>query len=425
VIGFSSDGAQLLVQTSMNGDKSRIALLDLATGDDVRTIAADDSCDVWNSWWAPQVMRDPTTHDVQAVGFDYLIPRWTVIDPAVKDDFAALGRLGRGAFTIDSRDDADRLWVVRYVSPSQPPNYVLYDRATRTTEPIFDTMPALNGVALTTTRPVTYAARDGLVIPAYLTLPAGVEPRNLPFVIMPHGGPWARDSYGFDPWVQLLANRGYAVLQPNFRGSVGYGKAFLNASTEQWGVGAMQHDLTDGVRWAVAEGIADPKRVAIMGGSYGGYATLAGIAFTPDLYACAVDIVGPSNVATLFESMPPYWKVRKVRWRLRVGDVEGDAEFNRRISPLFHADAIRAPLLIGHGANDPRVKLSESEAIAAALRERNLPVTLVVYPDEGHGFVRPENNLDFVGRVEEFLARYLGARAEPWREVPGSSAEVR
>ena len=286
-------------------------------------------------------------------------------------------------------------------------------------------MPALDGYALTTTRPVTYAARDGLVIPAYLTLPPGVEPRNLPFVIMPHGGPWARDSYGFDPWVQLLANRGYAVLQPNFRGSVGYGKAFLNASTEQWGVGAMQHDLTDGVRWAVAEGIADPKRVAIMGGSYGGYATLAGIAFTPDLYACAVDIVGPSNVATLFESMPPYWKVRKVRWRLRVGDVEGDAEFNRRISPLFHADAIRAPLLIGHGANDPRVKLSESEAIAAALRERNLPVTLVVYPDEGHGFARPENNLDFVGRVEEFLARHLGGRAEPWREVPGSSAEVR
>jgi dipeptidyl aminopeptidase/acylaminoacyl peptidase len=425
VIGFTGDGTQLLVQTSMNGDKSRIALLDMATGDEVRTIAADDSCDVSNTWWAPEVMRDPATHEVQAVGFDYLIPRWTVIDPAVKDDFEALGRLGRGAFMIAGRDDADRLWVVRYASPSRPPNYVLYDRATRTTEPIFESMPALNGYALTTTRPVTYAARDGLVIPAYLTLPPGVEPRNLPFVIMPHGGPWARDSYGFDPWVQLLANRGYAVLQPNFRGSVGYGKAFLNASTEQWGVGAMQHDLTDGVRWAIAEGIADPKRVAIMGGSYGGYATLAGIAFTPDLYACAVDIVGPSNVATLFESMPPYWKVRKVRWRLRVGDVEGDAEFNRRISPLFHADAIRAPLLIGHGANDPRVKLSESEAIAAALRERNLPVTLVVYPDEGHGFVRPENNLDFVGRVEEFLARYLGARAEPWREVPGSSAEVR
>lgn len=425
VIGFNEDGTQLLAQTSMNGDKSRIVLLDLTTGDETRTIAADDSCDVWNTWWAPEVMRDPATHNVQAVGFDYLIPRWTVIDPAVAPDFEALGRLGRGVFTIASRDDADKLWVVRYASPSLPPVYVLYDRMTRTTQPIFETMPALDGHTLAATKPVTYTARDGLVIPAYLTLPSGVEPRNLPFVIMPHGGPWARDDYGFDPWVQLLANRGYAVLQPNFRGSVGYGKAFLNASTEQWGVGAMQHDLTDGVRWAVAEGIADPKRIAIMGGSYGGYATLAGIAFTPDLYACAVDIVGPSNVATLFESMPPYWKVRKVRWRLRVGDVEGDAEFNRRISPLFHADAIRAPLLIGHGANDPRVKLSESEAIAAALRERNLPVTLVVYPDEGHGFARPENNLDFVGRVEEFLARHLGGRAEPWREVPGSSADVR
>ncbi len=425
VLAFDSGGRELLVQTSMDGDKSRIALLDLATGRETRTIATDDSCDVWNVWWTPQVLLEPSTYAVQAVGFNYLIPRWRVIDPVLREDFEALTRLCGSAFTIQSRDDADRLWLVGALSSAAPTRYFLYDRATQRGELLFETMPELSGHSLAPRQPVTYPARDGLTIPAYLTLPPGAEPEKLPLVILPHGGPWARDDYGFDPWVQLLANRGYAVLQPNFRGSLGYGKAFLNAATAQWGVGAMQHDLTDGVRWAIAGGIADPERVAIMGGSYGGYAALAGIAFTPELYACAVDMVGPSNVATLFESMPPYWQVRRLRWKLRVGDVETDEALNRRISPLFHADAIRAPLLIGHGANDPRVKLSESEAIAAALRARNLPVTLVVYPDEGHGFARPENNLDFLGRVEEFLAQHLGGRKEPWREVPGSSAELR
>jgi dipeptidyl aminopeptidase/acylaminoacyl peptidase len=273
-------------------------------------------------------------------------------------------------------------------------------------------------------QPKEFQARDGLTIPAYLTLPPGMAPRGLPLVLLVHGGPWARDSYGFDPWVQLLANRGYAVLKVNFRGSTGFGASFLNAGNLQWGVGSMQHDLSDAVGWAIAEGVADPQRVAIVGGSYGGYATLCGLAFTPQLYRCGVDIVGPSNVATLFESMPPYWQVRKLRWKLRVGDVESDTELNRRISPLFHANAIRAPLLIGHGANDPRVKLSESEAIAAAVRANGRQVAFVVYPDEGHGFVRPENNLDFFGRVEEFLAVHLGGRAEPWRAVEGSSVQV-
>jgi dipeptidyl aminopeptidase/acylaminoacyl peptidase len=221
-----------------------------------------------------------------------------------------------------------------------------------------------------------------------------------------------------------MANRGYAVLQVNFRGSTGYGRAHLNAGNRQWGIGSMQHDLSDAVTWAIDQGIADPKRVAIFGGSYGGYAALAGITFTPDLYACAVSMVGPSNVKTLFESFPPYWSVRKKRWQLRVGDVEGDEDWNRRISPLFHVDRIQAPLLIGHGANDPRVKQAESDAIVAAMRQRNLPVAYVVYSDEGHGFARPENNLDFMGRVEEFLSQHLRGRKEPWREVAGASAQV-
>jgi dipeptidyl aminopeptidase/acylaminoacyl peptidase len=424
IIGFTREG-QLIVQSNIGSEMSRLVLLDAQTGRQIREIAADPRSDVWNVWLTPQVLLDPETHAVQAVGFDYLKPEWRVVEPALAADFEVLHKLGAGVFTVDSRDHADRRWIVRTYGDTEPAAYYLYDRGARKAEFLFESMPQLKGCVLAPMRPVTYVARDGLTIPAYLTLPPGVDGRNLPLVLMPHGGPWARDDWGFDPWVQLLANRGYAVLQPNFRGSTGYGKSFINRSTRQWGVGAMQNDLTDGVKWAVAQGIADSARVAIMGGSYGGYAALAGVTFTPQLYACAVDVVGPSNVATLFASMPPYWQVRKVRWVRRVGDVEVDAELNRRISPLFHAEKIRVPLLIGHGANDPRVKLTESEAIVAVMRKNNLPVTFVVYPDEGHGFVRSENNLDFMGRVEEFLARHLGGRCMPWSLVEGSSAQTR
>jgi dipeptidyl aminopeptidase/acylaminoacyl peptidase len=243
-------------------------------------------------------------------------------------------------------------------------------------------------------------------------------------VLLVHGGPWARDYYGHDPQVQWLANRGYGVLQVQYRGSIGFGKKFLNAANGEWGR-RMQDDLSDAVAWLVEQGFADPKRVGIMGGSYGGYATLAGLAFTPELYACGVDLVGPSNVATTMASFPAYWAPVKKRWLLRVGDVLQDSVLNRRISPLFHVERIRAPLFIAHGANDPRVRLGESEEIVAALRARGLEVGFVVYPDEGHGFGRPENNLDYFGRVEEFLRKHLGGRAEPWAAVAGSSAEVR
>jgi dipeptidyl aminopeptidase/acylaminoacyl peptidase len=225
--------------------------------------------------------------------------------------------------------------------------------------------------------------------------------------------------------VQWLANRGYAVLQVQFRASSGFGKRTLNAGNGQWGQGSMQHDLTDAVQWATRKGIADAHRVGILGASYGGFATLAGLAFTPDLYACGVDIVGPSSVTTLLQSIPSWWAPVKRRWILRIGAAATDSVEAQRISPLYHAAEMRAPLLIGHGANDPRVKLAESERIVAALRARHLPVTFVVYPDEGHGFARPANNLDFFGRAEEFLRQYLGGRCEPWQAVPGATAEVR
>jgi dipeptidyl aminopeptidase/acylaminoacyl peptidase len=273
-------------------------------------------------------------------------------------------------------------------------------------------------------RPISFPARDGMTIYGYLTLPVGIEPKRLPMVLLVHGGPWARDVWGFNPTVQWLANRGYAVLQVNFRGSTGYGKAYLNAGDREW-AGKMHTDLIDGKNWAVAQGYADPERVCIMGGSYGGYATLVGLAFTPDEFACGVDIVGPSNLITLLQSIPPYWAPLKAIFDKRLGRVETDEAFLKSRSPLFRAESIQKPLLIGHGANDPRVKQAESDQIVQALRARNIPVTYVVYPDEGHGFARPENRLDFYGRAEEFLARYLGGRFEPWREVPGASAQLR
>ncbi len=240
-----------------------------------------------------------------------------------------------------------------------------------------------------------------------------------------HGGPWGRDTWGYDPEAQWFANRGYATLQVNFRGSAGFGKKFLNAGNGEWGVGTMQHDLTDAVKWAIAQGIADPKKVCIYGGSYGGYATLAGLVFTPELYACGVDIVGPSNIKTLFGSIPPYWAPIKAQFVKRVGDVEADEALNQKISPLFHANNVRVPLIIAQGANDPRVNIRESDQMVKAMRDKGLAVTYVVYTDEGHGFARPDNRLDFYGRVDEFLAKQLGGRAEPWQEIKGSSADVR
>ena len=272
--------------------------------------------------------------------------------------------------------------------------------------------------------PHVIRARDGLRLVSYLTLPLGRRTRRLPLVLLVHGGPWSRDRWRYHPYVQWLANRGYAVLQVNYRGSAGFGKAFLNAGNREWGR-RMQHDLTDAVRWAVKRGIADPRRVAIMGGSYGGYAVLAGVTFTPKRYAAAVDLVGPSNLDTLLRSIPPYWKPLQAIFRVRVGDLRRDAAMLRSRSPLFFASRIRTPLLIFQGRNDPRVKMRESNQIVAAIRRNMGQVQYVVYPDEGHGIRRPENRLDFAGRTEKFLMLHLGGRAEPYRGVVGSSAQVR
>jgi dipeptidyl aminopeptidase/acylaminoacyl peptidase len=327
-----------------------------------------------------------------------------------------------------SRTRDELRWLITASSDTEPGETYLFDRRKRQLVAQYRIREQLRRDWLAKVEPIRYPSSDGLEIPAYLTLPPGVEPRKLPLVVVPHGGPWARDVWGYHSVAQFLANRGYAVLQPNFRGSTGYGKRFLDAGNGEWGR-KMQDDLTWGVRYLIEKGIADPKRVGILGASYGGYAALAGVAFTPEVYAAAVSIVGPSNLITLLESIPPYWEAVRKMFSIRMGD-PSTPEGRRRLleqSPLRAADRIRTPLLVAQGANDPRVNKAESDQIVVALRDRNFPVTYLVVPDEGHGFARPVNSMAVFFAAEEFLARHLGGRyqrdARP--EVAARLAEIR
>jgi dipeptidyl aminopeptidase/acylaminoacyl peptidase len=312
-------------------------------------------------------------------------------------------------FTSSTKDE--KLFILAANADTDPGSVYLFDRGTKKLTLQYQVREKLNRAYLAPMKAVRYPSSDGLEIPAYLTLPKGVEAKNLPAVILPHGGPWYRDTWGYNAFAQFLANRGYAVLQPNFRGSTGYGKKFIDASNKQWG-DKMQDDITWGAKYLIAQGIADSKRVGIMGGSYGGYATLAGVAFTPDVYAAGVSIVGPSNLITLLESIPPYWEqIRKLFYE-RMGDPntpEGKAQLLRQ-SPLTSAEKIKTPLLVIQGANDPRVNKRESDQIVIALRDRGFPVEYLVAPDEGHGFARPVNNMAMFASAEKFLAKYLGGR---------------
>ena len=419
--GFSPDGKGLYLRSSIGSDTAKLVERSIAGGAE-KVLAADERSDL--GW----VVVHPTRHHVQAVSFDPGREEWKVLDPSVKADFEALTRLSPGDIGITSRDLADERWVIPFVRDDGPTQYHLWDRKAQKATLLFVSQPRLEGLTLARMQPVVIEARDGLKLPAYLTLPPGLPSKGLPMVLWVHGGPWGRDVWGFNATAQMLANRGYAVLQVNFRGSEGFGKQFLHAGDREWGR-KMQDDLTDAVAWAVKQGYADPRRVAIGGGSYGGYAALAGATFTPDLYRCAVDLVGPSNISTLLKAIPPYWKPIRTIFAQRVGNVEDpkDAELLRSASPLFAADRIRIPLLIGQGQNDPRVKQQEAEQIVAALEKNGGRATYVLYPDEGHGFVRPENRIDFYARMERFLGEELGGRVEPLQgdRVPGSSPVIR
>jgi dipeptidyl aminopeptidase/acylaminoacyl peptidase len=381
----------------------------VATGD-TQLLARDPETDVTG------VRLNPDTREPQIVMFEKDRVEYQVLDRALDADLAAIRALNPGDPVFADADDADETWLVAFSNDTSAASYYSYDRRTRRGSFLLNTRPELGQYELAPMEPVTFTARDGLTIHGYATFPPGAPRTGLPTVLLVHGGPWARDSWGFDAEAQWLANRGYLAVQVNFRGSTGYGKAFVNAGNREWG-GKMQDDLTDAVRYVsgqapVSQHWADPARVAIFGGSYGGYAALAGAAFTPDLFCCAVDIVGPSNLKTLIETIPPYWAPMIAQFHTRVGDPDKDAEFLWSRSPLARARDIRIPLLIAQGANDPRVKQAESEQIVTALTEAGIEHEYILFPDEGHGFAKPENRLRFYAAAERFLARYLGGRAE-------------
>jgi Dipeptidyl aminopeptidases/acylaminoacyl-peptidases len=403
-LGFTKDGQYIYVQDSRDVNAGRLTTVNLASGE-VKVIAEDPLYDVG------EVMIHPDTYEIQAVAFNKERVEWQVLDETIRPDFAHIHAIHEGDISIVSRDDADQTWIVSFVVDDGPTASYVYHRQQQNADQLFVNQPALSNYTLAHIQPITFQARDGLTIHGYLTLPNGLPHTNLPLVLNVHGGPTARDTWGYRPEVQWLANRGYACLQVNYRGSSGYGKNFINAGNKEWG-GKMHTDLIDGVNWVIAQGIADPSRVAIYGGSYGGYAALVGATFTPDVFCCAVDIVGPSNLITLIRSFPPYWATALATFYKQVGNPDTDEEFLQSRSPLFHVDNIKIPLLIAQGANDPRVKQAEAEQIVAALKSKGLDYEYMLFPDEGHGFAKPENRFKFYAAAEKFLAQHLGGRYE-------------
>jgi dipeptidyl aminopeptidase/acylaminoacyl peptidase len=403
-VGFTGDGQSLYLEDARDANASRLVKLNLATGG-ITLIAEDPQYDV------SSVMIHPDTYEVQAVAFNRDRLEWTLLDEAIKLDFDRIRDIHEGDFSLVSRNDADDTWLIAFNVDNGPIPFYAYSREAQSATFLFDNQPELSKYTMASMQPIAFTSRDGLTVHGYLTLPTGVDAKNLPMVLNVHGGPWARDGWGYNPEAQWFANRGYACLQVNFRGSTGYGKNFLNAGDHEWGRN-MHNDLVDAVQWAIAQGTADAKKVAIYGGSYGGYAALVGATFTPDLFCCAVDIVGPSNLVTLIHSVPPYWATFLATFHKRVGNPDTEEEFLKSRSPLYKADQIKIPMLIAQGANDPRVKQAESEQIVAAMQSKGIDYEYMLFPDEGHGFAKPANRIKFYAAAEKFLAQHLGGRYE-------------
>jgi len=412
--GFDKSNQVLYLIDSRNRNTAALATLDLATGES-EILYEDSRADIQN------LMVHPVEKNIEAAAVEFTRTEWKIIDPAIQADIDYLKSVSPGDWSVSDRTLDDKFWIVSYLVDDGPVRYYLYDRAAKQARFLFTNRSKLEGLQLAKMHPVVIPSRDGLDLVSYLTLPAASDPDHdgrpksaLPMVLYVHGGPWGRDSWGLNSTHQWLANRGYAVLSVNFRASTGFGKNFINAGNLEW-AGKMHDDLIDAVNWAVKEGIAKKDKIAIMGGSYGGYSTLVGLTFTPEVFACGVDIVGPSNLRTLLETIPPYWKPQLEMFATRVGDPrteEGKALLEAR-SPLNRVGEIAKPLLIGQGANDPRVKQSEADQIVKAMQEKKIPVTYVLYADEGHGFVRPENRLSFYAITEIFLSRFLGGEYQP------------
>ena len=412
--GFDRTNSQLYLLDSRDRNTGALYSVDIATGEKT-LIAEHEKADV------DEIIAHPTKKTVQAVGFTYARREWKVLDEGIEADLDYLESVEDGELLVTSRTLDDALWTVAFVLDNGPVKFYLYDRTNRQAKFLFSSRDDLDEYELVKMHAPVIKSRDGLDLVCYLSLPADSDPdgdgrpdKPLPMVLDVHGGPWARDDWGFNPYHQWLANRGYAVLNVNYRGSTGFGKSFVNAANGEW-AGKMHDDLIDAVDWAAEEGIAQRDKVAIMGGSYGGYATLVGLTYTPETFACGVDIVGPSSLVTLLQNVPPYWAPFMPVMKVRVGDVsteEGQAELLKR-SPLQKVDAIRRPLLIGQGANDPRVTQLEADQIVDAMQSKGIPVTYVLYPDEGHGFSGEENRMSFNAVTEAFLAQHLGGVYEP------------
>lgn len=424
---FDRSGKILYLYDSRGRDTAALVAMDPASGkSDV--LWEEPGADVTG------VKRDRKTLRPVAVATDRAKLVWHTIDRSVAEDFAGLRRLGEGQIGVASASRDDQRWTVAISRDDGPTTFYLWDRQARKATRLYSDRPAYEKVALSKMHPVLIRARDGLELVSYLTTPRSADADQdgkpdagpVPMVLLVHGGPWGRDTWGFNNVHQWLASRGYAVLSVNYRASRGFGKKFLNAGDKEW-AGKMHDDLLDAVRWAVDGRVADPRKVAIMGGSYGGYATLTGLTFTPDVFACGVDIVGPSNLLTLLSSIPAYWAPAIEEFSRRIGDprTEEGKKLLLERSPLSRVDAIQRPLLIGQGANDPRVKQAESDQIVKAMQAKGLPVTYVLYPDEGHGFARPPNRTSFFAVAEIFLAQHLGGAYQPLGDdFQGSSITV-
>lgn len=411
--GFDKSGEKAFLIDSRDRNTACLKTLDLKTGEQT-LIAENDKADISGA------ISHPTEKNVQAVSFTYEKTEWQILDDAIKPDLDYLKTVDGGELQLTGRTLDDKKWTVAFTSDSGPVKFYLYDRDKKEAKFLFVSDSKMAELPLTKMHPVVIKSRDGLNLVSYLSLPkgsdtktAGVPDEPLPLILNVHGGPWARDDWGYDPEHQLLTNRGYAVLSVNYRGSTGFGKEFINAADREW-AGKMHDDLLDAVNWAVENKIAVKDKVAIMGGSYGGYATLVGLTYTPDVFACGVDIVGPSSLVTLMNNMPEYWRPQEVVMQRRVGDwkTEEGLKFLESRSPLNFVDKIQRPLLIGQGAKDPRVKQAEADQIVKAMSDKKIPVTYALFQQEGHGFAKPENRFAFYAVTEAFLAQHLGGRYE-------------
>ena len=401
---FTFDNKKLYVSSNLGRDKKAIVILDPETAKEEQLLYENPEVDVEGlAYSKKRKVLTEISYTTWKTQYKFLDAQSEALHKTLQEKLP-----GYEVITQSHTKDESTWIVAAYNDRTQGSRY-LFDSKSGTLTRLADINPAIAEKDMAEMKPVQYKARDGLVINGYLTLPLGKDPKNLPVIVNPHGGPWVRDVWGYNPEVQLLANRGYAVLQMNYRGSTGYGRQFWEASFKQWGK-AMQDDITDGVQWLVQQGIADPKRVAIYGGSYGGYATLAGVTFTPDLYAAAVDYVGVSNMFTFMKTIPPYWKPFLDQMHEMVGDPVKDKELLTAVSPALHTDRIKTPLFVAQGANDPRVNKAESDQIVESLRKRGVPVEYMVKDNEGHGFHNEENRFDFYTAMEGFLAKHLAPK---------------